>query len=79
MRQPIENLLPRAEWSVYKLVRLAALRAQELADGKPKLVEMSMSEKITTIALEEILKGKVMTKQAAADRTEALSKESKKK
>ena len=60
--QPIEELLPRAGNSIYRLVRLAANRAMELADGKPQLIKESSSEKVTTIALEEILNGKVELK-----------------
>ena len=58
--QPIEDLLPRADYSVYKLVRLAANRAIELAEGKPKLIKNPSSEKLATIALEEIRNGKVI-------------------
>ena len=36
----IEDLLPKAGNSVYKLVRVAADRAIELADGKKKLIEL---------------------------------------
>ena len=60
--QPIEDLLPKANMSVYALARMAANRAIELAEGKPKLIEKDVSGKETTIALEEILQGKVMTK-----------------
>ena len=60
--QPIERLLPRASNSIYKLVRLAAIRATELAEGKPRLIKDNTSDKATTIALEEILHGKVEIK-----------------
>ena len=56
----IEELLKRCG-SVYKLVLLSAKRAKELADGSPALVESS-SRKATTIALEEILQGRVLYK-----------------
>ena len=69
--QPIEDLLPRAGGSVYRLARMAANRALELSDGKPPLVEIPQTDKITTIALEEIRQGKVHTKNGS-------SKESKK-
>ena len=62
--QPIEELLPRAGGSVYRLVRMAAKRALELSDGKPCLIEKPSSDKFTTMALEEIRKGKVMCKDA---------------
>ena len=61
---PIEELLQRCG-SVYRLVILAARRAKELADGAPPLVQ-SPNRKITSIALEEILAGKVLYKEAEA-------------
>ena len=60
---PIEDLLPRANNSIYKLVKLAANRAVELADGRQKLIEISSSEKLATVALEEIREGKVILKE----------------
>ena len=60
--QSIEELLPKAEGSVYKLVRMASNRAMELADGKPSLIEKPNFDKETSIALEEILQGKVVSK-----------------
>lgn len=57
---PIEDLLPKAGGSVYKLVRMAARRAIELADGNPKLIQVPDSEKTPTVALEEIRAGKVV-------------------
>lgn len=56
----IEELLKQCG-SVYKLVLLAAKRAKELADGAPPLVE-SGQRKATSIALEEILHGRVLYK-----------------
>ena len=63
--QPIEELLPRAGGSVYRLVRMASNRALELSDGKPCLIDKPSSDKFTTMALEEIRKGKVMCKDMA--------------
>lgn len=57
---PIEDLLKRCG-SIYKLVILAAKRAKEIAEGSPPLVE-SPHRKATSIALEEILQGKVLYK-----------------
>ena len=57
---PIEDLLKRCG-SIYKLVILASKRAKELADGSPALVDTS-NKKVTTVALEEILQGKVLYK-----------------
>ena len=62
---PLEDLLPRANNSIYSLVTLAAARALELSDGKRCLIENPSSEKLTTIALEEIYQGKIETKETA--------------
>ena len=56
---PIEDLLPRANYSVYKLVSLASARALELSEGRRCLIENPSSEKLTTRALEEIAQGKI--------------------
>lgn len=58
---PIEELLKRCG-SVYKLVILAAKRAKELAEGAPPLVDTPY-KKATSIALEEIVQGKVLYKR----------------
>ncbi|MBL7072898.1 MAG: DNA-directed RNA polymerase subunit omega [Candidatus Omnitrophica bacterium] len=50
--------------SVYKLCNLAALRAIELNSGMKKLVDISPAEKVTTIAIQEIIEGKVRIKAA---------------
>jgi DNA-directed RNA polymerase subunit omega len=57
---PIEELLKKTG-SAYKLVLLAAKRAKELAEGSPALVNTSQ-HKATSIALDEILAGKVSYK-----------------
>lgn len=61
---PIEELLKRCG-SIYRLVILAAKRAKELAGGAPPLVE-SQHRKATSVALEEILQGKVLYKPDAS-------------
>ena len=63
--QPLENLLPKAGGSVYKLVRLASKRASELADNKPNLIDAPIAQKLATIALREIAAGKVVLKSVA--------------
>jgi DNA-directed RNA polymerase omega subunit len=63
---PLEELLPKSGYSIYKLVRMAANRAVGLADGKPRLIETVSLPKVTTIALEEIKAGKVVSKDVAA-------------
>ena len=68
-KQPLEDLLPRANGSMYGLVRMASVRSLEIADGKPPLVEGISTDKATTIALQEILEGKVESKEAAEQRS----------
>jgi DNA-directed RNA polymerase omega subunit len=63
--QPIEELLPKSGYSVYKLIRIAAKRSLELADGSPKLIDgVAIDAKTPTIALDEIRAGKVVLKDA---------------
>ena len=57
---PIEELLKRCS-SVYRLGILAARRAKEITEGSPSLVEPRYS-KVTSVALDEILQGKVLYK-----------------
>jgi len=64
--QPLEKLLPQANFQMYKLVLMAARRATELADGQPALIESPSLPKATTIALDEIVAGKVMLGEVAA-------------
>ena len=62
---PIEELLRRCG-SVYKVVILAAKRAKEIADGSPVLVDTNQ-RKVTSVALEEIVQGKVLYKSDASE------------
>jgi len=62
---PLEDLLPRSNYSIYKLVRMASNRATELADGKSKLIAEPSMDKATTVALEEIQAGKVVLDEVA--------------
>lgn len=57
MTIPLEELLKQTD-SHYKLVLLAAKRANELIKGAPPLI-VAKSKKPATHALEEIAKGKV--------------------
>ena len=71
--QPIEDLLPKAGDSVYRLVRMASNRALELSEGKKCLVENPTNDKSTTRALEEIHAGRVVFKDSEdqlAEKTE---------
>ncbi len=77
--QPIEELLPKSGYSIYKLVRLAAKRSLELADGSPTLIDgVSADAKTPTIALDEIRAGKVVIKSVATQFAPAKGKKNKK-
>ena len=75
--QPLEELLPRAGWSIYRLVRMASKRALELSDGRKCLVENPGSDKVTTQALEEIRRRKVESKDVAEQSRQSGKKQSK--
>jgi len=60
--QPLEELLPKASNSVYRLVRLASMRATELATTGGKLINVPADQKVATTALDEIRAGKVVEK-----------------
>ena len=55
---PMEDLINKTG-SLYKLVILAARRAIELNSGAGRLVDVSPTLKLSTVALEEIRQGKV--------------------
>lgn len=59
---PIQELLDKANGSMFKLCNLAAKRALELNEGAHKLIDGNFP-KITTMALEEIRQGKVKLKK----------------
>ena len=61
---PTQYLLSKTG-SIYKLVVLASKRAVELNSGAPKLVEAD-SEKVSSIALEEIAQDRVRLQQKRA-------------
>ncbi|MCM8791858.1 MAG: DNA-directed RNA polymerase subunit omega [Candidatus Omnitrophica bacterium] len=60
---PLEQLLDKADNSVYKLVIMASKRAIEIAEGQPRLIKQVSSLQPSTVALEEIAKGKVKIKK----------------
>ena len=60
---PIEDLLDKANNSVYKLVVLAAKRTLELAEGQPRLVPADSLIKPANIALKEIAEGVIRIKK----------------
>lgn len=55
---PLEKLVRKPDTSLYKLVLVAAARANELAQGAHPLVKCD-SKKVSTITLEEIAADKV--------------------
>ena len=63
---PLEQVLDKTDYSIYKLVILASKRALEIAEGQPKLVAANSSNKPSTVALEEIAQGKLVYKKAKA-------------
>ncbi|MCU0651377.1 MAG: DNA-directed RNA polymerase subunit omega [Candidatus Omnitrophica bacterium] len=63
----LENLIDKTNYSIYKLVILAAKRALEIAEGQPKLVAVSASLKPSTIALFEIAAGCIQYKKSKVD------------
>jgi len=69
--QPIEDLLPKADWSVYRLVRMVANRTAELSDGRPSLIKHSKEDKLTSVAMAEVAQGKVVFKDVADQFTPA--------
>jgi DNA-directed RNA polymerase omega subunit len=58
---PVDELVKKTG-SLYKLVLLSAMRAIELSEGATKLVDASVDTKMPTIALREIMQGKVTFK-----------------
>ena len=62
MREIPTEVLINKIGSVYKLVIIAAKRAIELGAGAARLVNMPADTKLTTIALQEILEGKISMK-----------------
>ena len=65
---PLENLLDKSNYSIYKLVILASRRALELAEGQPKLAEANASTKPSVVALHEIAEGKVYYQKTKSEK-----------
>lgn len=63
---PIEQLLDKSNFSVYKLVILASKRALEIAEGQPRLVKVDPLMKPSTVAMHEIAQGLVQTKKMSS-------------
>jgi len=77
--QPLEDLLPKSGFSNYKLIRMAAIRALELGNGRKSMVDAPMNQKLATTALEEILSGKLCLSSVADQFDPANIKAAKKK
>lgn len=59
---PIEQLLDKADNSIYKLVILAAKRTLQIAEEQPKLSSGNSLVKPSIVALQEIARGKIKIK-----------------
>jgi DNA-directed RNA polymerase omega subunit len=61
----LEKLLDKsnAHESVYKLVILASRRALEISEGQPKMVSVPSEMKASTVALQEIMEGRLQWKK----------------
>jgi len=61
----LEKLLDKSNTreSVYKLVILASRRALEIAEGQPRMVNAPLDMKPSTVALQEIVEGKLQWKK----------------
>lgn len=62
----ISKLMEKVQ-SVYKLTNLATMRAHELSQGSQKLVEAEPHAKLSTIALQEIMEGKIVCVEKGKD------------
>ena len=58
-----DELVERADTSIYKLVVMVIKRALELAEGAPRLVDADINAKPTTVALQEVAQGKIKIKK----------------
>lgn len=63
--QPLEELLPKAGNSVYKLVRIASKRALEISETGARMVNMPSNTKLTTVAFQEIREAKVIEEETS--------------
>lgn len=60
---PVEKLIDKADYSIFRLVALASKRATELAEGAKPLIATDGQLKPTTVALLEIIDGKIRSKK----------------
>lgn len=60
---PLEKMIDKADYSLYKLVVLASKRAIEIAEGASFSMATDSQIKPTTMALQEIAEGKIRSKE----------------
>lgn len=60
---PLEKMIDKTDYNMYRLVVLASKRAVELEDGLSTLIDTDSHLKKTTLALLEIAEGKVRPKE----------------
>ena len=77
--QPLEELLPKANFSIYRLSRLASKRAQEISETGSNMINASADQKIATTALEEIKHNRVYEKSGVHTKEDATTKSKSKK
>lgn len=65
---PLEKLLDVTDYSLYKLVILVSKRAIEIAEDSGKLSDINSSFKPASIALQEIVEGKVGYKKSKKEK-----------
>ena len=63
----VDELMKKTN-SIFKLAILASRRAYELSQGSAKLVEIDPNAKLSTIALQEILSGKITYKEKTKEK-----------
>lgn len=60
---PLAIMLPHAGDNVFRLIRMAMVRALDIHGGSKPLVEHDPADKATSIALNEIAQGKIAYKK----------------
>ena len=68
---PLEKLIDKSQYSMFKLVHLVSRRALELADGVPRLINVPPDTKVTTVAMQEVAEGKVAMAPAEKEKAHA--------
>ncbi len=60
---PLEKMIDKTDFNMYRLVVLAAKRAVALEEGAANLINADSHLKKTTVALLEIAEGKIKVKE----------------